>query len=238
MRKLVREMELTNDQALRSALGSGAPLGRRPRRGPLLLVAALVVLLAIGVLTWRTSGTLGNSSVGSALTATSSAGPTSTTAATATSAGQAGATSLPITAPATATSRPAVSATAPLGTSVPTTARGTSTPVPLGAWGGRGIRLVLTATGGSVEYDCAAGVITAPLVAGGGGTFEAGGAHAFQGGGPVDPGRPAARALNARYTGSTDGAQMRLTVTLPETGATLGPFTLGLDQPALLDRCG
>lgn len=110
--------------------------------------------------------------------------------------------------------------------------------VPEGTWGGVGIRLVVSATGASVEYDCATGLVTEALVVDGGGSFAASGTHAFQSGGPAQPGAPAPPGRPARYSGSASGSQMTLTVVLPDTGSTLGPFTLGLGAPPLLDRCG
>lgn len=120
----------------------------------------------------------------------------------------------------------------------PTSAPAATARVPQGTWGGTGIQLVVTAAGGTVEYNCAAGVIAEPLTLDAAGSFAATGTHSFLRGGPPDPGAPPPRAQPARYTGSSDGATMRLTVTLPEAGTTLGPFTLVLGQRALLDRCG
>ncbi|HEX6597103.1 MAG TPA: hypothetical protein VF045_09220 [Acidimicrobiales bacterium] len=110
--------------------------------------------------------------------------------------------------------------------------------VPDGTWGGQGIRLVVSPSGGTVEYDCAAGFISEALVLGGGESFQAAGTHSSQPGGPSQPGTPTPSGQPARYSGSLNGSQMTLTVVLPDTGLTLGPFSLGLGQAPLLDRCG
>src|SRR5512139_2278696 len=74
-----------------------------------------------------------------------------------------------------------------------------------GAWGGEHIRLLLTETGGRLEYDCATGTIDAPLRPDQAGNFEARGTHAFERGGPVYPGMPATKQHAARYSGWTNG---------------------------------
>lgn len=188
---------------------------------PAFLVLAVALALVIaGVLTLRGSD---DQSVPSARTDTTAGESTGTT-------------SVPVTAgPGTTTRNPTSTAPSP---GTPTTILGSGGQVRQGTWGGRGIKVVLTDRGGSVEFECASGDITAPLVVDRGGSFQAGGTYSSLRGGPPDPAAPAPRAQPARYSGSVDGTQMRLTVSLTETGASLGPFTLGLDQQPLLDRCG
>jgi hypothetical protein len=109
--------------------------------------------------------------------------------------------------------------------------------VVIGAWGGEHIRLVLTETGGRLEYDCAFGTIDAPLRPDEAGNFEARGTHAFERGGPVLPGMPPPKQYAARYSGWTNGTDMRLTVTLPDKGQDFGTFLLHRGRPPLLDKC-
>ena len=46
---------------------------------------------------------------------------------------------------------------------------------PIGTWGGTHIALIVTASDGTVEYDCATGTITEPVRVGSDGSFDAAG---------------------------------------------------------------
>lgn len=193
------------------------PLGMRL----LLALVGLAGLIAAGLLL---AGALGGDDGGSTATATSVSEPTT-----------------PATGdvpPRESTTTVARTATTEVTVAPTTTApAGSGMAVPQGMWGGSGIQLTVTAGGGSVEYECASGVIAEPLVTDDGGNFEASGSHAFERGGPVQPNTPPAPSQPARFAGWTDGSQMRLSVTLTDSGTELGPFTLHLGQQASLDRC-
>lgn len=105
-----------------------------------------------------------------------------------------------------------------------------------GAWGGEHVALALDARGGALEYDCAAGRIDEPVIAGPGGGFTADGSHTPGTGGPERVGevRPS---YPARYTGNVTGDTMRLNVTVPARGLELGPFVLRRGAQAQLLRC-
>ena len=105
-----------------------------------------------------------------------------------------------------------------------------------GVWGGDHIILTLSDSGGTVEYDCAAGTIDEPLRPDSRGNFDALGWHTNQPGGPIDPSSDR-QALRARYSGWTDGSRMDLTVTLTESGKQVGQFTLERGRQVNLDRC-
>jgi hypothetical protein len=85
------------------------------------------------------------------------------------------------------------------------------TPVQQGHWGGTGIKLDVTANGGSYELDCAHGTIDQPLVADENGSFHATGTITSEGG-PVGPTpRPA---HPAQFDGVLhSSSQMSLTIT-------------------------
>lgn len=106
-----------------------------------------------------------------------------------------------------------------------------------GAWGGRGIALNATPSGGTTEYDCATGTIDEPIRPDQHGNFKAIGRHAFESGGPAGPGAPTAASQPARYEGWTDGAHMRLTVTLTTSGNRVGTYELTKGAPAALEKC-
>ena len=103
-----------------------------------------------------------------------------------------------------------------------------------GEWGGRHVGLSLTAAGGTLEYDCAAGTMSPP-VANPDGTFTAEGAHTPGWGGPEIEGqvRPTYR---VRYAGRVRGDAMTLQGTV-ENGVVLGPFTLRRGAEPIIFRC-
>ena len=108
--------------------------------------------------------------------------------------------------------------------------------VPLtGRWGGRHAGLELTPTGGTLDYDCAAGRIEGPVLPRRDGTFEAQGKHTPGIGGPERVGevRPTYEAL---YGGTVRGDRMTLLVRV-ENGTLIGPLTLRRGVEPLLFRC-
>ena len=92
-----------------------------------------------------------------------------------------------------------------------------------GQWGGPHIGLTLDATGGRIEYDCAAGTI-GPVVPGPGGAFAASGSHTPGSGGPEIEGQ-VPPTFSAQFTGAVRGDRMTLEGRV-ENGVELGPFSL------------
>ena len=90
-------------------------------------------------------------------------------------------------------------------------------------WGGQHIGLVITVTGGTVEYDCAEGEILEPIRVVGG-KFSALGLHYLGIGGPVGTDRVHPRP--ARYEGNVKDDVMTMTVTLTDTQEKVGTYTL------------
>ena len=109
-------------------------------------------------------------------------------------------------------------------------------PIVASAWGGDHVGLTVSATGGTLEYDCASGTIDQPIVAATNGTFIAQGTHTRGHGGPIMQGEIPDR-HPARYDGWTDGETMKLSVTLTDTGEKLGSFTLVRGQSPRVFRC-
>jgi hypothetical protein len=110
------------------------------------------------------------------------------------------------------------------------------TSVPLGSWGGPGIRVEVTAQGATLEYDCAHGTVDQPLVADRDGRVSAAGTHVREHGGPIRVDEPADR-HPAQYDGQLSGSSMSLRVTLLDTRQTIGPFDVVLGGPARLLKC-
>ena len=90
-------------------------------------------------------------------------------------------------------------------------------------WGGTHIGLVITVTGGTVEYDCAEGEILEPIQVTNG-KFDVLGLHYVGMGGPIGVDRVHPRP--ARYQGSVKGDNMTMTVTLTDTKEEVGTFNL------------
>lgn len=109
-------------------------------------------------------------------------------------------------------------------------------PIEVGAWGGDHVSLLLAATGGTLEYDCAHGTIDQPFVADSSGRFDLAGTHTREHGGPIRIGEKEDR-RPARYTGVTDGRTMTLTVTLTGTNERIGTFTLTRGQIGRIVKC-
>lgn len=109
-------------------------------------------------------------------------------------------------------------------------------PVPAlaGRWGGAHAALLLSPSGGSIEYDCAHGTLDAPPAPDARGAFRVAGRHVPEHGGPERAGErlPSQPAL---YQGRVDGDRMRLQV---QVGSDLlGPFLLRRDVDAQLLKC-
>ena len=104
-----------------------------------------------------------------------------------------------------------------------------------GNWGGTHVGLKLTAAGGVLDYDCAAGTIDEPVILHPDRTFHVIGMHTPGSGGPERVGevRPSYR---TRYSGSVRGDRMTLQGRV-ENGVLLGPFTLVRGADPTIMRC-
>ena len=105
-----------------------------------------------------------------------------------------------------------------------------------GPWGATGIALEVTDSGATVEYDCAHGSISEPLVLDSEGRFNAKGLHFREHGGPVrddekQNGQP------VRYNGQVTGDTMTLTVRPEDSDAPIGTYTLARGKPGRLRKC-
>ena len=98
----------------------------------------------------------------------------------------------------------------------------------LGEWGGSEASLVLTSTGGSVNYWCGTGTIDASWSLNADGLFIAAGQHNFGKGRPPHP---------ARYVGQVESDELVLTVTLADVGQVLGPYHLVRNGPVVEEQC-
>ena len=120
--------------------------------------------------------------------------------------------------------------------SVPTVACDdlTITTLEFTTWGGSHIGLVITVTGGTVEYDCAEGEILEPIRITNG-RFNVLGLHYMGMGGPIGVDKVNPRP--ARYEGTVKGDQMTMTVTLTDTKEQVGTFNLVRGENPHVVKC-
>jgi hypothetical protein len=97
--------------------------------------------------------------------------------------------------------------------------------VPNGVWGGEHIRMEVNDSGAGIEFDCARGSISQPLVLDDKGRFKVPGVYMAQTPAPVaaDGGLPAS-GTKATYAGTLSGSDLRLEV-----------FIEGQDMPRIFD---
>lgn len=131
---------------------------------------------------------------------------------------------------AATTSRQAV-APVPSGRAPSTVSRQGSSAVPPGNWGGPSVNLTVTASGGTIEFDCGRGSVDQPMVLDSNGRFDVAGTFIREGG----PAKENPDRIPARYIGRTDGKTMALTVTIGDT--TVGPLTLTFGTQTRLFKC-
>lgn len=106
----------------------------------------------------------------------------------------------------------------------------------LGSWGGKHVGLMLSAEGGTLDYDCADGGIEEPLMPGRDGRFQVSGWHRPGHGGPAREGE-VLPTWPARYSGSVRGESMTLRVEVPERGIVIGPYQLLRGAEPIIFRC-
>src|SRR3954447_356287 len=108
--------------------------------------------------------------------------------------------------------------------------------LPPGSWGGNQVSLEVTASGATVEFFCAHGIIDKPVTLDSSGRFDAAGVYVRESG--IAPAQDdTQQGESARYSGSTDGTTLTLVVTLTATNQRVGTYTLTLGQPAKLAKC-
>lgn len=104
-----------------------------------------------------------------------------------------------------------------------------------GVWGGDHIRLETTDSGASIEYDCAHSTIDQPIVLNRAGEFDVKGRYSREHSGPVRREEP--NSSTARYVGVVQGKTLTLTVTLTDSGESIGTFTLTHGRDVILRKC-
>ena len=107
-------------------------------------------------------------------------------------------------------------------------------PALVGEWGAPQVRLSLGATGGRIEFSCAAATIDAAVHPDAAGTFSVAGRHEDFTGGPAPADTPP-RTTPARFTGKVEGDILQLSV--KREGAAAETYTLQRGRRTKLIRC-
>ena len=105
-----------------------------------------------------------------------------------------------------------------------------------GTWGANGIAMEVTESGARIEYDCAHGTITGPLVLDAEGRFAVKGRHFQEHGGPVRDGEDS-NGQPVRYTGQVTGDTMTLAVTPEASDTAISSHTLVRGKTGRLHKC-
>jgi len=105
-----------------------------------------------------------------------------------------------------------------------------------GRWGGDHISLNVESNAATVEYDCAHGIVNGPLEVDSSGRFNLTGTYIGEYSGPVRGDKPLTQS-GARYTGWTDGRQMKLTVTILRTNKVVAAFLLERGREGRVNKC-
>ena len=103
-----------------------------------------------------------------------------------------------------------------------------------GVWGGEHIKMKVGAKSATIEYDCANGVISGPLVVDSNGHFNLRGTHKMERGGPIRLGDEP-KPIPATYIGSINGNTMTLTLKIGDTDDET--FTLAKGKTGELFKC-
>jgi len=107
-------------------------------------------------------------------------------------------------------------------------------PLETGVWGGTGVAMTVTASGASLEFDCATGSIAGRIVVIDE-RFSLPGIFILEHGGPVHENEPPDQRA-ATYAGRLSGSAMQLDITL-EDGTRIGPFEVRKDRSPVLRKC-
>lgn len=107
--------------------------------------------------------------------------------------------------------------------------------LPSSEWGGEHMVLSIGDTIATVEYDCAHGTITLPIMLAEG-EFSALGTYTQEHGGPVREGEQVTP-LPARYRGRVFGDRMSVTVLLTEEKRVIGSFELTRGNAGRVFKC-
>ena len=105
-----------------------------------------------------------------------------------------------------------------------------------GVWGGQHIRLEVTASGATLEFDCGNSTIAEPIVLDRNGNFDVRGKYTPEHGGPIRNDEEST-SLSVRYVGHASDKELTLTVTIPEKKETIGTYNLTHGSEGRVMKC-
>jgi len=105
-----------------------------------------------------------------------------------------------------------------------------------GKWGGEHIRIVVSDSSATLEYDCAHGTIDEPIIPDDDGKFEVSGVHVFEHGGAIRIDEVADE-HPALYKGQIVENEMTLILVITDTDTEIGTFSLVRGVNALIHKC-
>jgi hypothetical protein len=103
-------------------------------------------------------------------------------------------------------------------------------PVPTGTWASADAIVTVTANGAHIEFPCASGDITQPLILDAKGNFAADGVYVKEVGAARD-------SQAAHFSGHVDNQTMTLSVTAASSNQSLGTFTVKFGAPGIFAKC-
>jgi hypothetical protein len=104
-----------------------------------------------------------------------------------------------------------------------------------GLWGGNHVTLEISDQGATLEFDCATGSISEPILLDSAGSFDVTGSYTRQGPGPVRQAKQ--RDDGAHYSGTVTDQTMTLTVRLEGSSAPAINLSLTRDKQGKLWKC-
>jgi hypothetical protein len=103
-----------------------------------------------------------------------------------------------------------------------------------GSWGGDQVSLNVSEYGTSIEFSCAHGKITEPMVTDSNGKFSVKGTFVKERGGPTRQGEE--RGEDVTYSGTVESETMTLKI-INTAGETMGDFTLVRGKSVRIRKC-
>ena len=108
--------------------------------------------------------------------------------------------------------------------------------VSAGTWGGQHVGLAVTAAGATLEFDCAHGSISGPILLDSAGRFDVAGLYIQEHGGPIRQGE-ILPSVAVHYFGTVSGSSMDLSFRAVADSLSGGPFHLALGRPPQVFKC-
>jgi hypothetical protein len=105
-----------------------------------------------------------------------------------------------------------------------------------GPWGALGIGMEVTESGARIEFDCAHGTISEPILLDSEGRFDVKGLHFREHGGPIREGEES-KGEPVRYVGQITGDTMTLTIKSERSDTPIGSYELVHGKAGRIRKC-